>query len=106
MGQACLLRHVSKRPVPIVVKEVAARPRVAQFWIQAGAVDEEDVEPAVVVVIEKRGAAPHLLQQELLVLGTAGNVAGAEEPRSSRDISEPHRAAALALRSGLTAGDP
>src|SRR5687768_6151751 len=104
MGQASLLRHVGKCPVAIVVKQVAARLRVAHCWIEAGAVDKEDVDPAVVVVIEERGAATHLLQQELLVLGTAGNVAGAEEPRSSRDISEQHRAV-LTLRSGQTAGD-
>ena len=76
MGQACLLRDVGKRAVAVVVKEIARRLTVADFRVEAAAVDEEDVEPAVVVVVEERDAAAHFLEQELLVGRTPRNVQG------------------------------
>ena len=83
MGQARLLRDVGERAVAIVVEQVAGRLAIADLGIEAAAVDQEDVEPAVVVVVEERDAAAHLLEQELLVGRASRDVEGRARPAAS-----------------------
>jgi hypothetical protein len=57
IGHAGLLRHVGKCPVVIVVKERGVgRGFLAIEGVECGAVDQIDVEPAVVVVIDQSHA--------------------------------------------------
>ena len=88
MREARLRGDVGERAVAIVVEQIARRTRVARLRIEAAAVHEEDVEPAVVVVVEERGTAAHFLEDELLVGRTAGDVDGARESRRGGDVGE------------------
>src|SRR5918999_279546 len=76
MAQARLSGDVGERAVAVVMKKIARRLAVPNFGIEAAAVDEEDVEPAVVVVVEERDSAAHFLEQELLVGRTPRHVQG------------------------------
>ena len=91
MREARLLGDVGERAVAVVVEEVAPGPAVADSGVEARAVHEEDVEPAVVVVVEERGAASHLLQDELLVVRAAGDVRGVQEAGGGGDVREDDR---------------
>src|SRR5262249_55023841 len=51
-AHARLLGHVLEGPVPLVVEQGGARRRAAPF-LDGGAVGQEDVEPAVAVVVEE-----------------------------------------------------
>ncbi len=99
--QPGLRRDVGERAVAVVVKEVARGPVGADGRIEAGGVHQEDVEPAVAIVVEERGAAAHLLEQELLVGRAARDVLRLQQARGRRDVREEHRrAGVLASRRG------
>src|SRR5262249_1435143 len=78
-------RNISEGAVPIVfVKAIArSRPRC----LKACAVDKKNIEPAVVVVVEERDAAPGGLHQIAILLLAAENRLGSE-PRFLRDVDE------------------
>ena len=97
MGQARLSRDVGEGAVAVVVKEIARRLAVADFGIEAAAVDEEDVEPAVFVVVEEGYAAAHFLEQELLVGRTPRNVQGLGQTSRCGHVREDARAAVSTL---------
>ena len=84
MGQPRLLRDVGERAVAVVVEQVAGRLAVPHFRVEAAAVHQKDVEPAVVVVVEERRAAAHFLEQELLVVRAAGHIPGRAAGRPRR----------------------
>jgi hypothetical protein len=63
--QASFRRHVGKGSVVIVVIKRGMRRVIVMLW-PIGAVYEENVLPAVVVVIEKRHAGAHRLRQKFL----------------------------------------
>ena len=97
VGQAGFARDIGKRAVAIVVEEIAGGLAAGGGGIEGGTVDQEDIEPAVVIVVDEGDAAAHLFDQILLVLRRAGNVAGVAEARGGGDIGE--------LRGGCSAGD-
>ncbi len=91
-GQAGLGRPVAERAVAVVVEQIAGRPARACLLVEAASVHQEDVQPAIVVVIEQRHAAAHLLEQELLVVGTARDVQRMRKAGGRRDVREHHAA--------------
>ena len=95
MRQSGTCRDIGERAVAVVVKEIARRFTVLYLRIEAAAIHEEDIEPAVAVVVEERRTASHLLEQIPLVLSIAGDVDGLEEPGRRRDVREQHAIAAV-----------
>jgi hypothetical protein len=91
MRQSCLRGDVGEGAVAVVVKQVTGRFAGARAGIERVGVHQEDVEPAVVVVIEEGRAAAHLLEQELLVFGAAGDVFRVEKTRGGGDVGEDDR---------------
>ena len=91
MRQPGLARHVGEGAVAVVVEQVTGRLRRLHRRIEAGAVHQEDVQPAVVVVVEQRDTAAHLLEQELLVDGAAGTFTACDRPAGSGDVGEQRR---------------
>ena len=59
-----------------ITEEIAGGIAVPDLRVEAAPVDQEDVEPAVVVIVEEGHAATLLLQEELLVVRAAGDVQG------------------------------
>src|SRR5262245_60633134 len=102
MSQARLLRHVGKGPVAVVPKQIACRLEIADLGIEAAAVDEEDIEPAVVVVIEERDATAHFLEQELLVGPIPRDVEGSAEASRCCHVLELDQASTAVLRDNQT----
>ncbi len=62
--QAGLFRDIGERPVTIVLVEAVGRAR--RSAVEAGAREQEDIHPAVVVVVDERTAAARRLQDVLL----------------------------------------
>src|SRR4029079_8409445 len=56
--------------------------------IECGTVHQEDVEPAVIIVVDEGDSAAHLLDQIFLVLDRARNVASVPEARLRGNIGE------------------
>ena len=93
VGQPRLLRDIGECAVAVVVKQVTGRLAVPHFRVEAAAVHQKDVEPAVVVVVEERRAAAHFLEQELLVGRAAGHVPGLQQAGRGGDVREDNRTA-------------
>src|ERR1043166_1528524 len=82
--------YVSECPVPIVlVKAAGWFVAFARLRLEARAVDQEDVQPSVVVVIEKRNPAARCLQEEPVLLLASEDRFGMQ-PRFARDVNELH----------------
>ena len=90
VGQACLSCHVGERAVPVVSKKVACRPSVLRRLVKGRAIDEKDVEPSVVVVIDERDSAAHLLKKKSFVLRRAGHILCAIQAGLGGDVREGH----------------
>ncbi len=67
-GHPCLLGYVGESPVAVVLEEVAGRFLARREAIQAPAIHQEDIEPAVVVVVEERRPAAGGFEQVLVFL--------------------------------------
>src|SRR5581483_3226945 len=86
---ARLHRDIGKGPVAVVLIEAAdGRPARRPLRLEARPVDEEDVEPPVVVVINKGTAAAGSLEQESVPALAAEDRPGAQA-RLTRDVDEP-----------------
>src|SRR5208337_4988162 len=74
VDQAALTRHIGKCPIPVVPKQAAGGSRQAGIieQLEGGAVDQENVQQAVVVVIEQRHAVTHFFHQVILHQGATG----------------------------------
>src|SRR5580765_1485011 len=78
--------HVLERAVLAVPEQPMAR-ALRDGWICEGAaVNEKDVEPAIVIKVEEKTARPEDLGQELLVAGAADM--SEVQPRGRGDVSE------------------
>ena len=78
--------HVLERAVPAVPEQTVSC-ALGDGWIgERAAVDEKDVEPAIVVKVEEQAARPEDLRQELLVAGAADM--SEVQPRRTGDVSE------------------
>src|SRR2546423_386392 len=76
MRQARFLGYVRECAVAVIAKEIAGglfTPAV----VERRAIDQKDIEPAIVVVIEKRDATAHLFEQKLLPLDRSRDVLSA-----------------------------
>ena len=62
-GDAGLVGDVGERAVAVVLVERVLERRLRLVEVAGAAVDHEDVDPAVVVVVEERDARPHRLRQ-------------------------------------------
>ena len=97
--EAGLARDVAERPVAEVPQERGPGPPVLRAPLPAGAVHEEEVGPAVPVVVEHDDAAAHGLGHPLLSESARG--VDEVDPRGRRDVRETdrgRRVAALARR--------
>src|SRR5688572_6968220 len=72
--------------VPFVVEETMARARRYRWRIERPAVDEEEIDPAVAVVIEEQRPGPHRLDQVLLGARAVGVTE--RQPRNGGDVLE------------------
>src|SRR5262249_29762827 len=88
VSQAGLCGDVGERSVAVVVKQVAGGV-LASRRLKGSAVHEENIEPAVVVVVEERGAAAHHLEEKGLLVGMAGYISRAQEAGFGGDVGEP-----------------
>src|SRR3989441_5358441 len=64
----CLFRDVGEGPIAVVAIEAVRGVGAAREAFQPRAVDEEDVQPAVVVVVKKGDAAAGRFEDEILCL--------------------------------------
>ena len=70
--QAGLFRHIGERAVAIIFIQPVGRTR--RRALEASAAQQENIQPSVVIVIEKCGAAPYRLQDvSLMILGPANH---------------------------------
>src|SRR5207244_10023864 len=78
--------HVLKRAVPAVPEQPVAC-ALGDGWIgERAAVDEKDVEPAIVIKVEEQAARSEDLRQELLVAGAADM--SEVQPRRTGHVTE------------------
>src|SRR5262249_47535876 len=84
-GLSC---HVGEGAVAIVVEEVARGLAAGTRGIEARAVHQEDVHPAVVIVIDERDARAHLFEQVLLVICRTRHIARVGEASSGGNVGE------------------
>ena len=87
-SQAGLFGDIGEGAVTIVVKQITGGIAVPNRRIKAGSVHQKNIEPAVVVIVEQRHPATHLLEQKLLVGRAAGNVPGVPQPGLASDVGE------------------
>src|SRR5581483_1225427 len=91
MREPCLGGDVGKCSVAVVVKQKTGGTMIADGRIETGTVHEENIKPAVIVIVEEGNTATHLFEQELLVCGIARNIPGATQASGSGDIGEGNR---------------
>ena len=92
VGHAGLLRDIGERAVVIVVEQRGVRRLfLAVERVEGRAVDEVDIEPAVVVVVDQANAGAVGLDDEVLLRG-AHLVDPAGEPGLFGDVLKDHRA--------------
>src|SRR5207247_472423 len=72
-------------------KKVACRPLVLRRLVKGRAIDEKDVEPSVVVIIDERDSAAHLLEKKTFVLRRAGHIPCAIQAGLGGDVREGYR---------------
>src|SRR5438105_15114028 len=73
-GHAGLRGHVGECAIAIVLEQAVGRLRaLGIFGIKARTIDQENVEPAIVVVVEKGGAAARGFKQVLVAVLAAEN---------------------------------
>ena len=85
--QAGFARHVGKAAISVVPVEVIGGLLSSRKAFQAGAVDEEQVQPPVPVKIDERHAAPGRLQ-DVLLARLPTKVVPSLEPGGASDIGE------------------
>ncbi len=66
--QSCLLGYVAKRPVAIVAIKVVGRLFAIGKVLKSPAVDHENIEPTIVIVVEKRDTAAGRGKQKVFTL--------------------------------------
>src|SRR5882724_7506589 len=94
--QAGLLRHVGERPVMVVVIQLARRAS-ARFQIFEGrTVDQENVRPAVVVIVDKSNAPAQRFHDVQLLRAAARQMK--VDPRGARHVHERRHRSRLPLR--------
>ena len=103
MRQPRFGRNVGERAVAVVVEQVTGGMRIAHLRVEAGPVDQEDIQPAVVVVVEERRAAAHFLEDELLVVRTARDVEGPRQTGGRRDVGKHNRRLSVARKTPVDA---
>ena len=95
--QAGARRHIFECPVAAIAIQVARGLLAARKPFQRRAVDEKQIEPAVVVVVERGHAAAGRLEQEF-VGGLTAVDGGRGEPRLPRHVREREANRRLRLR--------
>src|SRR5262249_29365728 len=86
-----LARPVGQSPVAVVAEEAALRPGAARRrWRKRARLDDVEVHPAVVVVVEPRKTRPHRLRHVPLARGSL--VVPELQARGLRHVGERHRA--------------
>jgi hypothetical protein len=88
MRQTCFLGDIGEGAVTVVVKQIAGRVLIPLRWLQARSVYKENIEPAVIVVVEQRYPTAHLFQQELFVGYVSRSVFGMQKAGSCGYIRE------------------
>ena len=86
-AKARLARHINERAVPLVAIEMARRCVVDPGSRPAGAVEQEDVRPIVVVVVDDGEAAPGCFQDVVFGAFSTDDRACAE-PDCGRHVTE------------------
>ena len=61
-SESSLPGDIREGSIAIVMKQIAGGLTISSCGIQAGSVDEEDIEPAVIVVVKERHASAHFLE--------------------------------------------
>ena len=87
-SQMGLFRDISERAVAVVVKQITDGSLILLRLLEAGSIHQKNVEPAIVVIIEQRHAATHLLQEVLLVGSAATNVLGTQQAGTGGYVGE------------------
>src|SRR6266498_500734 len=86
--QPCLFGDVREGAISIVMEEKIGRLMRWRDALEPSAVDHEDVEPAVVVVIKERDAAAGFFEDVSLARDTAIHIQRCAEPRLDRNVLE------------------
>ncbi len=87
-GQTRLLGDVPESTVTIVVKQITGGIAIPNSRVKAGSVHQKNIEPAIVVVVEERHPATHLLEQKLFVCRAAGNVSSVPQSSLASNVGE------------------
>ena len=90
MAESRFLGHIGESAVAIVVIEVICRFLAGGKSLVLGAVQQEDIEPAIVVVIEEGDSTTVGLHDVLLRVFVTVN-GGSGKAGARRDVSESHR---------------
>src|SRR5260370_28898764 len=88
MRQTRLASDVGKGAVAIVAEEIAGGLGACGGRGGTGAIHQEDIRPAVVIVVDDRYATTHLFEQKLLVEGRSRGISRVAEPSRNRRIRE------------------
>ena len=88
MRQAGFASDVRECAVTIVMEQVASRGSATSRSLERGAVDDENVRPAIVVVVEEGDAPTHHFQQEPLVGSVAELIDGLIQSGLRGDVYE------------------
>lgn len=83
--QACLGSHVSECAIAIVTKQKGCGLATS---LQGRSIHEEDVKPAIIVIVKQRDAATHLLEKISLRSGSPRDIYRSAETRAGCDIRE------------------
>ena len=86
--QAGFAGDIRECAVPVVVEQVASRGSATSCSLERGAVDDENVRPAIVVVVEEGDAPTHHLQQEPLIDSVAELIDGLVHSSLRADVYE------------------
>ena len=86
--QSSFFRYVSKGPVAVIAKQGVRRLVFRRDAFKPRPIDKEQVQPAIVVVVEKSDAATNFFQEIALVRNTAKNVGCIAYARLSGDVRE------------------
>ena len=104
--QIGLFSNIGKRSVLVVAVEMIGRLLALRKSLKRGSVDEENVEPAVVVVIEQGDAAPRGLD-DVFLLGLSARHVPRSQTCFGRDILKLDlRRRSVELDVGLRLGGP
>ena len=72
--QSSFLRYVRKGPIAVIVKQKVRRLMLRRDALKSRPIHHKDVQPAIVVVIEKGNTTSRFLQEPALVGATAENI--------------------------------